>query len=162
MQVFSSVDVHNYLQGLDIQHEIFKLSGKSSSLERAAAALGVEMSALALVSVYRLDGEPAIVIIPADRKVDLHKLRDAAGGELVEPVSRDEVQALTGYMAGCLPPVAHLAPLPTFIDYYTLKEDVIYTGSGEPTAILKIRSYDLVRATDGETVDIALQAVDGE
>jgi prolyl-tRNA editing enzyme YbaK/EbsC (Cys-tRNA(Pro) deacylase) len=57
-------------------------------------------------------------------------------------------------MASALPPVGHKAELPAYIDYYTLREDVVYTGSGELTAILKIRSYDLVRATGGETVDV--------
>jgi prolyl-tRNA editing enzyme YbaK/EbsC (Cys-tRNA(Pro) deacylase) len=73
-------------------------------------------------------------------------------------VPNEDIPSLTGYFAGSLPPVAHKVEMQAFIDYYTLREDVVYTGSGEPTAILKIRSYDLVRATGGETVDIVFSA----
>jgi prolyl-tRNA editing enzyme YbaK/EbsC (Cys-tRNA(Pro) deacylase) len=44
--------------------------------------------------------------------------------------------------------------MPKYIDLHALREDVVYTGGGEPNMILKIRSYDLVRATDAEIVDI--------
>ena len=60
------------------------------------------------------------------------------------------------------PPVAHKVEMRAYIDYYTLKEDVVYTGSGEQAAILKIRSYDLVRAISGETVDLVLSAKEGK
>jgi len=152
--MFSSVNVHNCLQELDIPHEIFKLSGQAGSLETAAAALGLELHKLARVEVFRADGDPVLVIIPGDRRVDLSKLKIVIGCEEVTPVGQEEIASLTGYVGNVQPPVGLKTEMPAFIDYYTLREDVVYTGSGESTAILKIRSYDLVRATGGETVDV--------
>jgi prolyl-tRNA editing enzyme YbaK/EbsC (Cys-tRNA(Pro) deacylase) len=152
--MYSSLNVHNRLQELDVPHELFKLSGRAGSLLQAAAALGLEPGQLAVVELYRLDGEPATVILPGDRRVDEDKLKAISRVKEVAPVPNDEIPSLTGYLAGSLPPVAHKVEFQAYIDYYTLKEDVVYTGSGEPTAILKIRSYDLVRATGGETVDL--------
>lgn len=154
--MYSSLNVHNRLQELDVPHELFKLSGQAQSLERAIGALGLELSELAVVRLYRLDGRPVMVVIPGDRRVDERKLKEASGADEAELVPKEEIPSLTGYMAEALPPVAHKTELPAYIDYYALKEDVVYTGSGELGAILKIRSYDLVRATGGETVDIAL------
>ncbi|MFH1150109.1 MAG: YbaK/EbsC family protein [Actinomycetota bacterium] len=152
--MFSSIDVHNRLQDLNVPHELFKLAGQAQNLERAAAALGLEASQIARVEVYRVDDAHAVAVVPGDRDVDLEKLKAVTGGESVLKVPDGDVPSLTGFRADTLPPVAHKTDMPTYIDYYTLKEDVVYTGCGEPTAILKIRSYDLVRATGGETVDI--------
>jgi prolyl-tRNA editing enzyme YbaK/EbsC (Cys-tRNA(Pro) deacylase) len=156
--MYSSLNVHNRLQELDIPHELFKLSGQAGSLEQAAAALGLDLCQLARVELYRLDGEPALVLVPGDRDVDGEKLKAISGAAEATPVPNEDIPSLTGYFAGSLPPVAHKVEMQAFIDYYTLREDVVYTGSGEPTAILKIRSYDLVRATGGETVDIVFSA----
>jgi prolyl-tRNA editing enzyme YbaK/EbsC (Cys-tRNA(Pro) deacylase) len=160
--MYSSLNVHNRLQELDIPHELFKLSQQAGSLERAAAGLGLDLCQLARVELFRVDGQPVMVVIPGDREVDLAKLKDVAGGEEVVPVPTEEIPSITGYHAGSLPPIAHKSELPSYIDYYTLREDVVYTGSGEPTAILKIRSYDLVRATGGETVDVAAAPAEGQ
>lgn len=156
--MYSSLNVHNRLQELDVPHEIFKLSGQAGSLEQAAAALGLDLFQLARVELYRLDGEPTVVLVPGDREVDSEKLKAISGAREASRVPNEDIPSLTGYFAGSLPPIAHKLEMQTYIDYYTLREDVVYTGSGEPTAILKIRSYDLVRATGGETVDLVFSA----
>jgi prolyl-tRNA editing enzyme YbaK/EbsC (Cys-tRNA(Pro) deacylase) len=158
--MYSSLNVHNRLQELDVPHELFKLSGRAGSLEQAAGALGLESSQMAVIELYRLDGEPVMVVLPGERRVDEEKLKTVSGAKKVERVPQEEIPSLTGYVAGALPPVAHKVQFQAYIDYYTLREDVVYTGSGEPTAILKIRSYDLVRATGGETVDLVFSAED--
>ncbi len=156
--MYSSLNVHNRLQELDVPHELFKLSGQAGSLESAAAGLGLEPGQTAKVELFRLDSELVMVILPGDREVDESKLMAVSGADSFSRVPNEEIPSLTGYLAGSLPPVAHKVEMQAYIDYYTLKEDVVYTCSGEPTAILKIRSYDLVRATGGETVDLVLSA----
>jgi Cys-tRNA(Pro)/Cys-tRNA(Cys) deacylase len=158
----TSLNVHNRLQELDIQHEIFKLSGHAANLEVAGAALGLDPHQIAMVELFRVDGEPVMAILPAGCRVDLEKLRAVAGGDRVERVPTEETTSLTGYPGNSVSPVGVKTEMTTFIDYYTLREDVVYTGSGEPTAILKIRSYDLVRATGGETVDLVEQPAEGQ
>jgi len=162
ISMFSSLNVHNRLQELDVPHELFKLSGQAGSLERAAMALGLDLCQLAHVGVFRVDDDPVVVIVPGDRQVDIDKLKAVTGGTEVAVVPSEDIPSMTGYLASALPPVAHKSDMQTYIDYYTLREDVVYTGSGEPTAILKIRSYDLVRATGGETVDVVSSQSEGQ
>jgi len=159
--MYSSLNVHNRLQELDVPHELFKLAGQAGSLERAALALGLELNQLAKVELFRADGETVMAIVPGDRCVDVDKLKAVSNATEIEPVPTEEIPSLTGYIANALPPVGHKVDPTAYIDYYTLREDVVYTGSGEPTAILKIRSYDLVRATGGETVDLVLPLAEG-
>ncbi len=153
--MYTSINVHNRLQELGIPHELFKLSRPIGTLEQAAVVVGLEPGELACPHFYTIDSAPTILIIPGDRRLDEEKLKTLTGGARLEPISLDEIASLTGYVTGCIPPVGLKTDMEAYIDYYTLKEDVVYTGSGEPSAILKIRSYDLVRATGGETVDIS-------
>jgi len=148
----SSIDVHNCLQGLEIPHEFFKLGGSASSLEVAAEAAGVELREIARVEVYFADEEPVLVIYPGDREIDTEKLKSVTGAISISKAQPDEIPSITGYHSNSVPPVGLTRKLQVFIDYYTLREDVVYTGSGDAEAILKIRSYDLVRATGGEIV----------
>lgn len=154
--MYTSLNVHNRLQELDVPHELFKLAGQAASLDVAAVALGLEPCQIAKVELFRSGEALFIVIVPGGLEVDLEKLESVSGLEEIEPVPQAEIPSLTGYLSNALPPVGHKVELPSYIDYYTLREDVVYTGSGEPTAILKIRSYDLVRATGGEIVDVVI------
>lgn len=150
----SSIDVHNHLQELGIQHEIYKLPEPAGSLELAAASVGLTTKQVARARLIRVSRKPVMVITPADRKVSNTKLAFEAGGGSVEPINPSEVARISGFFPEYLPPVGLKTPVPCYIDYFTLKEDVVYTATGESTAILKIRSYDLVRATGADTVDI--------
>lgn len=156
--MLSSVDVHNYLQERDIPHEIFKIAQPSISLERAAAALGLDLAQIVRSEVFKIDGEPVMVIISGDRVVDLEKLREVTSGERIEELSPEEVTHITGFLPRALPPFPVKSPIKTFVDFFALREDVIYAGSGDQGSILKIRSYDLVRAAGADTVDITISA----
>jgi Cys-tRNA(Pro)/Cys-tRNA(Cys) deacylase len=150
----TSVDVHNQLQTLDIPHELSKLPTAARSVEQIAAQLGLEAHQIIKVIVFFADADPLAALIPGDRKVDYNKLKKVAGSSSLRLASPDEVRKLTGYLLGYTPPVAWLGDLPAYIDIQALREDVVYAGSGEAHTILKIRSYDLVRAADAEVVDI--------
>ncbi len=152
--MLSSVDVHNYLQERDIPHEIFKIAQPSVSLERAAAALGLDLAQIARTEVYKIDEDPVMVVITGDRTVDLEKLRRVTGGKTIEKLSPEEVARITGFLPRALPPFPVKSPIKTLVDFFALREDVIYAGSGDQGSILKIRSYDVVRAAGADTVDI--------
>lgn len=158
--MYSSIDVHNHLQDLDIPHEIFKISRQAGSMEQAAAALGLKLEQLARVEIYRSDAGPVMVVIPGNTEVDQSKLKGLTGSDNLEKMSLEEISSITGYHGNSVPPFLHKTEMPVYIDYYTLREDVIYTGSGDPASILKIRSYDLVRATGGEIADVVIQGED--
>ena len=150
----TSVDVHNHLQTLDIPHELSKLPAAARSVEQIAAQLGLEAYQIIKVVVFFADQSPLAALMPGDRKADYNKLKKVTGSSSLRLADPDEVRKLTGYLVGYTPPVAWVNELPAYIDMQALREDVVYAGSGEPHTILKIRSYDLVRAADAEVVDI--------
>lgn len=152
--MLSSVDVHNYLQTANIPHELSRMPELARTAERAAVVLGLPPHQLIKSVLFIAGSEPVMVMIPGDSLVDYAKLKSELGVPSLRLVNADEVRRLTGYLIGCTPPVALNTEMPKYIDLHALREDVVYTGGGEPNMILKIRSYDLVRAADAEVVDI--------
>ena len=152
--MLSSVDVHNYLQTVDIPHELSRMPEPARTAERAAAALGLQPHQVVKSVFFAAPAGPLMAMVPGDRMVDYAKLKEEAGAPRLRLLNADEVRMLTGYLIGSTPPVALKTDMPKYIDLHALREDVVYTGGGEPNAILKIRSYDLVRATNAEVADI--------
>lgn len=150
-----SIDVHNYLQTEGIPHELSQVKDKIDSAETAAALLGLKPEQVAKTLVFIGDKEPLLVIIASNRMVDNRRLKEVCEVEELRMATPEEVVECTGYLAGCTPPVALMKDARVFIDYSAMSEDVIYVGSGDMHTILKIRSYDLIRASDGEPVGIA-------
>ena len=152
--MLSSVDVHNYLQTASIPHELRRMPEPARTASRAAVVLGLHPHHIIKSVFFFAAGEPVLVMIPGDCMVDYTKLKSELGVSQLRLLNADEVRRLTGYLIGCTPPVALETEMPKYIDLHALREDVVYTGGGEPNMILKIRSYDLVRAADAEVVDI--------
>jgi Cys-tRNA(Pro)/Cys-tRNA(Cys) deacylase len=152
--LLSSVDVRNYLQTANIPHELSRMPEPARTAARAAVVLGL-MPHQVIKSVFFITiTGPLMAMIPGDHMVDYTKLKNEVGVSRLRLLNADEVRMLTGYLIGSTPPVALKTEMPTYIDLHALREDVVYTGGGEPNMILKIRSYDLVRATDAEVADI--------
>jgi Cys-tRNA(Pro) deacylase len=152
--LLSSVDVHNYLQTANIPHEMRRMPEPARTASRAAVVLGLHPHQVIKSVLFFTDSSPLMVLIPGDCMVDYEKLKVEIGVPSLRLVNADEVRQITGYLIGCTPPVALKSDMPKYIDLHALREDVVYTGGGEPSMILKIRSYDLVRATDADIVDI--------
>ncbi len=152
--MLSSVDVHNYLQTANIPHELSGMPEPARTAAMAAVILGLPAHQVIKSVFFKADSGPLMAMIPGDSTVDYFKLKSEAGVSRLRLLNAEEVRMLTGYLIGCTPPVALKTEMPKYIDLHALREDVVYTGGGEPNMILKIRSYDLVRATDAEVVDI--------
>jgi Cys-tRNA(Pro) deacylase len=152
--LLSSVDVHNYLQTVNIPHELIRMPEPARTASRAAAVLGLQPHQVIKSILFSVDQGTVMAFIPGDSMVDYGKLKGELGVSRLRLLNADEVRQVTGYLIGCTPPVALKEEMPKYIDLHALREDVVYTGGGEPQMILKIRSYDLVRATDADVVDI--------
>ena len=152
--MLSSVDVHNCLQTANIPHELRRVPEPARTAPRAAAMLGLQPHQVIKSIFFFADGKPVMVMIPGDRMVDYSKLKAELQVMRLRMPNAEEVRQLTGYLVGCTPPIALENDLPKYIDLHALREDVVYTGGGEPDMILKIRSYDLVRVADAEIVDV--------
>ncbi len=150
-----SVDVHNFLQNEDIQHEFFLMEARAKDDKRNLEVLGLKQKEVVKSIIIFIDGKPFNGIIPFNKKISLKKIRQHYPDSKVEIASPKTMVEMTGYVVGSIPPVAHKTKSTTLIDKDCMKLEVLYTGGGEPNAMLKIRPRDLQGLTGAEVLDIS-------
>ncbi|HKI30757.1 MAG TPA: YbaK/EbsC family protein [Gemmataceae bacterium] len=84
--------------------------------EQAAAVRGVHLASGAKALVLKVGEAFALVVVPADRKLDSKKARGALGSRSIRFATREEVEQLTGLQPGSIPPFGSLFGLPTWCD----------------------------------------------
>ena len=67
----------------------------------------------------------------------------------------EQVEAITGYPIGAVPPFGHPQPLETLLDEGVLQQEEVLGGGGETNALMRVAVSELQRVTDGRVVDVA-------
>ncbi|GAA1801636.1 aminoacyl-tRNA deacylase [Nesterenkonia flava] len=125
--------------------------GPASSVEEAAANLGIETSQIVKTLVAKAkrtqsttDVEYVLALIPGDKAVDWAKLRKLAGFKKMSMASPDEGFEATGYRPGTINPFGTTTSLPVFADDSISGR--IAMGAGEPDLNLFVDSAELFAA----------------
>jgi Ala-tRNA(Pro) deacylase len=96
-----------------------------------AATLKARPTAVAKVLVLKLDKELAVAVIPADRNLDVEKIKKAAKAEIAGFVKEKAVQeAFKGIDPGAIPPFFPLWGYKVFADKLLLKQPKIIFSAG--------------------------------
>jgi Cys-tRNA(Pro) deacylase len=151
----TSVDLHNYLQDREVSHEFSFIEAPAKTTEIAAVSLGLKLSEVGKPLLVEADGFPAIVLIPGDCRLDVRKLKQLMNVSKIKFVSSDEVVNLTGYVMGCIPPIAHTESMSVYIDERLISLETIYTCGGQIDTILVVNPLELAVATSAIIADIA-------
>src|SRR5262245_38098840 len=116
---FMEVSVFDRLQTLltqrGIQFTVLRHEPVFTS-EQAAAVRGTPLASGAKALVVKAGEKFALLVLPADRKLDSRKARDALQVKALRFASKDEVQNLTGLQPGSIPPFGSLFGLPSYCD----------------------------------------------
>lgn len=115
----------------------------------AAAALGVEVGAIANSLVFVADGLPLLVMTSGGHRVDTAALAARLGVGAIDRATPDIVKAATGQAIGGVAPVGHPAPLRTVVDPALEQYDEIWAAAGHSHAVFPLTFADLVRITGG-------------
>ena len=107
--------VHDALRAAGIPGEIVVLPDAASTAALAAAALGIEVGAIANSLVFLADGEPLLVMTSGAHRVDTAALAERIGRTRITRASADDVRAATGQAIGGVAPTGHPAPLETLV-----------------------------------------------
>ena len=142
----TSVDVHNYLSGLGVDHEIVLLEGEARDALHAAALCGMDPTEMADSRIFDADGEPVLVLAPGGTHVSRRALAKVLGARQCRPLAAAEVMKIADYPMGAVPPVALKTQMPLLIDASFKDAPCVYASAGERHAILKVRLDDLLSA----------------
>jgi len=154
-QMRTSIDLHNFLLSLEIPHEISLIEMSASSAAMAAACLGLDQSEVGKTLIIKIDDNPAIAVIPGNRRLDLKKVKQVTKASKVKLMNPKDIVSLTGYVVGSIPPLAHANQMPVYVDLRLLAIPFIYTCGGQMNAVLKIKPVDLITAANAQIVDIS-------
>jgi Cys-tRNA(Pro)/Cys-tRNA(Cys) deacylase len=104
--------------------------------------------------VVLASGQPAMVLIAADREIQLKRLAQALGEKKLRMASRKEAEAWTGLQVGGISALAlsHRG-FPVYIDRLATTLDDIVVSAGQRGLDVRLTVSDLVRVTGATFVE---------
>ncbi len=128
--------------------------GHVSSLAEAAAARGIEASALLKsIVVRRADDDFLFVLLPGDREISWPKLRALLGVKRMSMPDADTALAVTGYARGTITPFGSTRTWPVVVDASALGHE-ISLGAGASGVGIVAQADDVVRALGAQVADV--------
>ena len=146
--------VHDSLRAAGITGEIVVLPDAASTAALAAAALGIEVGAIANSLVFWSDGEPLLVMTSGAHRVDTAKVAALLGVPELRRAPADLVYAATGQRIGGVAPVGHPAPLTTLVDVTLADYPEVWAAGGIPHAVFPTTYDELLRLTGGRPAEV--------
>ena len=152
-----TVRVQAALDALGLDTVVTRFDVPTSTAPQAAAAIGCELGAIVKSLCFLVDGQPVLVLVAGDRRVDARALRQIFGVskrkcKVADPAT---VERVTGFAVGGVPPLGHPRPLTTLIDHTLSRFEVVYAAAGSSNSIFPILYARLVEVTGGQVHDLA-------
>lgn len=121
----------------------------------AAEALGCEVGAIANSLLFDTGGAPALILTSGAHRVDTAKVRAVLDVTVLKRASPEFVREHTGQVIGGVSPLAHPAPVPTYIDSWLRNHEVVWAAAGHPAAVFSTTFDELVAMTGALEIDVA-------
>lgn len=143
------------LEGKRIPHEVIPYSDTMRDAEEIAAELGAPAGQVfKTLVVIRPSAKPLLVMIPADRQLDLKKLAKAVNVKKVAMATHREAEELTGLQVGGISALTLLnRGFDVFLDASAQAYEQIYVSAGQRGLDIKLAVSDLVKVTKARFVD---------
>ena len=120
----------------------------------AADALGCEVGAIANSLLFDAGGTPVLILTSGSHRVNTEATAARVGVPALKRASPDFVREHTGQVIGGVSPIAHPAPVPTWLDTQLREYDVVWAAAGHPAAVFSTTYDELTRMTGAPTIDV--------
>ena len=120
----------------------------------AAEALGCEVGAIANSLLFDADGSPLLILTSGAHRVDTAKVAAELGISRIGRAKPDFVREHTGQVIGGVSPIAHPAPVRTFIDPWLQKYPEVWAAAGHPSAVFSTTYDELVSLTGATALEV--------
>ncbi len=152
----------NAMRALDaraIPYEASVFSDAIRSADGVAATLGVpeaEVFKTLVVLPETAGGKAMLVMIPANRELDLRRFARSIGEKSVRMASQREAESLTGLKVGGISALALLGkPFAVYLDASAATLERLYISGGQRGVDVRLRVADLVAVTRATVVAAA-------
>lgn len=134
--------------------EIVVLPDGVHTAQLAAQALGCEVGAIANSLLFDAAGEPVLVLTSGAHRVDVEATARRIGVERLRRASPEFVREHTGQVIGGVSPLGHPAPLPTYLDPWLERHEVVWAAAGHPAAVFSTTYAELLALTGATVVEV--------
>jgi prolyl-tRNA editing enzyme YbaK/EbsC (Cys-tRNA(Pro) deacylase) len=133
---------------------VLQVESSTRTAEEAARSIGVEVGQIVKSLVFVADGDPVLLLVAGDRRVDPDRTRRALDANAVGRADADMVREVTGFPIGGVAPVAHPRPIRTILDESLGRFAVIWAAAGTPNAVFPTSLDELAALTGGAIADV--------
>jgi prolyl-tRNA editing enzyme YbaK/EbsC (Cys-tRNA(Pro) deacylase) len=145
--------VETQLRAAGVSGDVRWLDDSAPTAAAAAAALGIEVGAIANSLVFLLDGVPLLVMTSGSHRVDTAWLGDQLGGTITR-ADAETVKQATGQTIGGVAPIGHPAPLRTIVDAHLASYPQLWAAAGHAHTVFPLSFDELVRVTGGDVREV--------
>lgn len=128
--------------------------------EEAARAVGAELGQIVKSLVFVLpdedaEPEPVLCLVSGPNRVDLGRLAAVLGRSDIRRANAREVNDLTGFVIGGIPPFGHARRVRVVMDPDLGRFEVVWAAAGLPTAVFPVAPGVLRMLADANVAPIA-------
>ncbi len=134
--------------------EIVTLPASVHTAALAAEALGCEVGAIANSLVFDDHGSPVLILTSGAHRVDVAATAARVGAGTLARADADFVRTHTGQVIGGVSPIGHPAPVPTYLDSWLRRHDVVWAAAGHPAALFSTTHTELATMTGAPTIEV--------
>src|SRR6476659_4494073 len=120
----------------------------------AADALGCEVGAIANSLLFDAGGSPVLILTSGAHRVDTTGVAERIGVTSLRRADPEFVKEHTGQVIAGVSPLGHPRPVPTYLDPWLQKYDVVWAAAGHPAAVFSTTYDELLAMTGATTVDV--------
>jgi Ala-tRNA(Pro) deacylase len=152
--VMPTTRIKEFLHSHGVAHSVIPhpLAFTATSVAGAAHIPGKVMAKTVVVN---LDGHLALAVVPANRKVNLERLRQATGSVTVELANeREFIGDFPECEPGAMPPFGNLYGMPVYVEPHLAEDEQIAFNAGSHTELVSMAYKDFERLVHPRLVDM--------
>lgn len=134
--------------------EVLEASTSTATVALAAAAHGVRPAEIAKTLSLRLHGDPILLVMSGEARLDNRKYKDRFGAK-AKMLDADEVVEATSHPVGGVCPFGLPRPLRVYADVSLRAFEVVVPAAGDTHTALRITPARLAQLAAAEWVDVA-------
>ena len=144
------------LEQNDVKYEILH-HAETVTAQRIAQAEHVKGRHHAKVVMLKSGDQYLMVVLPADRHIDLEKIEKAIGKPVSLSKENDFESLFPDSVIGAMPPFGNMYGLQTYVDEHLAEQDYIVFEAGTHTDAIKMSYSDYERIAKPKLGDFAIK-----
>lgn len=146
--------IQHFLDSHNVHYQTIHHSPAYTSQETAASA-HVSGNDMAKSVIIKVDGNLAMVVLPASKRVNLNLLKKLLGAKKVELAYEHEFEKrFPDCEVGAMPPLGNLYEMEVFVDAILTEDEDIVFNAGTHSELIKMNYVDYARLVKPKVFDI--------